>query len=356
MLTFFNGLLNGQNHRNRSMNNADKSECRCQYCNASLTFEAERVGETVVCPNCQMETRLYAPSRSAEKPPSKTQFKFLIAGAVISALVTSAIFTKGFGLLSKRSHDQPPISTPKTAAESAPTRVSKRTPEETVKHYLKASQWEQRLEFVRNVEQVRPLMERRYKDVKLPAAFVETKKAENLKDNWVFVPVVFARGKNAFGVEVEDLRVYYLRRTESEFKIDWESSVIFNPMSWVEFKLTLPQQPQKFRFLAKLDEIYPYQRRDRGKLEDTYWSVGIIGVDGNRQREFVGLHGYVLKSTSDGAKLFSLLRDGKEHPVTCLVRVPMAGNGAVKDEHLFYDTQLRRVMIDKLVSDSWIEE
>lgn len=155
------------------MNNADQSECRCQHCIAILTFEAERVGETVVCPNCQMETQLYASSRAAEKAPSKTQLKFLIAGTVISALVTSAIFTKGFGLFSKRNPDQPPISTPSITAANAPAQVSKRTPEETVERYLKASHWEQRLEFVRNVEQVRPLMERRYRDVKLPAAFVE---------------------------------------------------------------------------------------------------------------------------------------------------------------------------------------
>jgi hypothetical protein len=305
------------------MNNADKAECRCRHCSAILTFEEERLGETVVCPNCQMETQLYATSRVAEKAPSKTQLKFLIAGAVISGLVTSAIFTNGFGLLSKRSSDQPPISTPKTTAASAPTQVPKRTPEETVERYLKASQWEQRLEFVRNVQQVRPLMERLYRDVKLPAAFVEIKKAENLKDNWVFVPVVFARGKNAFGVVVEDTRYYYLCRTEAGVKIDWESSVIFSPMSWTEFKATHPQEPKKFRFLAKLAVVYPYQKRDPGKLEDTYWSVNIIGVDVDGQREFVGLHGYVRKSTSDGAKLFNLLRDGKEHPVTCLVKVPV---------------------------------
>ena len=183
-----------------------------------------------------------------------------------------------------------------------------------------------------------------------------SKKAETLKDNWVFVPVVFARGKNTFGVKVEDFIFYYLRRTEAGFKIDWESSVIYNPMSWTEFKATHPRQPQKFRFLAKLEDDYPYQQFDRGKLEDTYWSVNIIGVDGDGQREFVGFHGYARKSASDGAKLFNLLRDGKEHPVTCLVRVPMSGSETAEDEHLFYDTQLRRVMIDKLVSDSWIEE
>jgi hypothetical protein len=127
-------------------------------------------------------------------------------------------------------------------------------------------------------------------------------------------------------------------------------------MSWVELKLTLPRLPQKFRFLAKLGNDYPYEEHDRGKLEDTYWSVEIIGVGDDRHREFVGLHGYIEKSTSDGAKLFNLLRDGGEHPVTCLVRVPMAGSGAAEDEYLFYDTQLRCVMIDKLVSDSWIEE
>ena len=338
------------------MNNADKAECRCQYCSAVLTFEPERVGETIVCPNCQMETQLYATKRQTEKPPSKMNFKYLIAGAVISAFLTSAVFTKGFGLFAPRSPAQPPIKAPETAAASAPVQVPKRTPEESVERYLKASQWEQRLDFVRNVEQVRPFMERRYRDAKLPAAFVEIKKAEMLKDNWVFVPVVFARGKNAFGVELEDLQFYYLRRTEAGFKIDWESSVIFNPMSWMEFKLTLPRHPQKFRFLAKLEDDYPYQQFNRGKLEATYWSVSIIGVDGDGQREFVGLHGYLRKSTSDGEKMFILLRDGKEHPVTCLVRVPTLGNEAAEDEHLFYDTQLRRVMIDKLVSDSWIEE
>jgi hypothetical protein len=38
-------------------------ECRCDHCPAVLTFEEDRVGERVECPNCRAETALrYAPT------------------------------------------------------------------------------------------------------------------------------------------------------------------------------------------------------------------------------------------------------------------------------------------------------
>ena len=33
--------------------------CRCNVCSQPIEFERHRAGQTVVCPHCQMETRLY---------------------------------------------------------------------------------------------------------------------------------------------------------------------------------------------------------------------------------------------------------------------------------------------------------
>ena len=51
--------------------------CKCQNCPGILDFDRERVGETVECPHCQMETMLFIPvqpSRQMETTPTKKKF------------------------------------------------------------------------------------------------------------------------------------------------------------------------------------------------------------------------------------------------------------------------------------------
>jgi|SRR6185312_1958262 len=59
-------------------------KCKCQHCNQSLEFEADRAGETVPCPNCGMDTQLFIPQTGRLPEPSKNASTF--SAGKISAL------------------------------------------------------------------------------------------------------------------------------------------------------------------------------------------------------------------------------------------------------------------------------
>jgi hypothetical protein len=42
--------------------------CRCRHCDVGIEFDVSQVGETVVCPHCEMEALLFVPS-AGRKPP-----------------------------------------------------------------------------------------------------------------------------------------------------------------------------------------------------------------------------------------------------------------------------------------------
>jgi hypothetical protein len=51
-------------------------KCPCQICSGHIEFESEYVGQTVSCPHCGMETKLYAPQnpmKSDPQPPPPIQ-------------------------------------------------------------------------------------------------------------------------------------------------------------------------------------------------------------------------------------------------------------------------------------------
>lgn len=50
------------------MNTAQLITCRCEHCSGEIEFETQRSGETITCPICAMETRLYIPGGAL--PPS----------------------------------------------------------------------------------------------------------------------------------------------------------------------------------------------------------------------------------------------------------------------------------------------
>lgn len=41
--------------------------CACNVCSGHLEFDAARTGETIACPHCGMETKLYVPGASSSK-------------------------------------------------------------------------------------------------------------------------------------------------------------------------------------------------------------------------------------------------------------------------------------------------
>src|SRR5262245_24039392 len=71
-------------------------ECRCQHCNQPITFEPERVGETVGWSHCHLDTQLYLP---LPIPPARarTDWKFNIW--VFLKISAAAALASGLGLI-----------------------------------------------------------------------------------------------------------------------------------------------------------------------------------------------------------------------------------------------------------------
>jgi hypothetical protein len=197
-----------------------------------------------------------------------------------------------------------------------------------------------------------------YSDDALPAKFLRVEKARPLvdMDGWVTVRAVMAKRKDQSGNEAEEANVYAVLKTTEGWKIDWESGVGFNPMSWAEFKATKPPKPQQFRMVARLIDHYPAEFHEavrHNHVKHDYWSVEISENAGSGMSRSTLLTGYVRKETEDGRKLFSIIRDGGRHAVTCLVRCPNAGDS---DEVLFYNNPLSGIIIDKVLADGWLVE
>ena len=49
-----------------------EAKCNCQYCNGHIAFSVEMAGQTIACPHCGLETKLFIPNITrapANKPP-----------------------------------------------------------------------------------------------------------------------------------------------------------------------------------------------------------------------------------------------------------------------------------------------
>lgn len=215
--------------------------------------------------------------------------------------------------------------------------------EAVLKKYLNAKTWEERLKYVRNPELVKPLMSERYKDVDLsagkPFLRLETedgKKTRNLKvGDWINIKAVFEEGKNAFGATVQDAAWYVLVLTESDFKIDWEASVIYNPMTFKAMEAQRPTSSQKFRVMAELADYYNYEFRDG---QYYLYSIRLHEPD-----SYQSVYGYIKKDSKDGAKLYEILKDGQKHPMILKIRYPQYSRGS------------GQVIIDQFVQEYFLE-
>lgn len=215
--------------------------------------------------------------------------------------------------------------------------------ESVVKNYLKAKTWEDRLKYVRNPELVKPLMSERYKGVDLsggkPFLRLEPedgKKLRNLKvGDWIGIKAVFEEGKNAFGATVQDASWYVLLLTDSGFKIDWEASVVYNPMTFKAMEAQRPTQSQKFRVMVELADYYNYEFRDG---QYYLYSLRLTEPD-----SYQSVYGYIKKDSADGKKIYEILKDGQKHPLILKIRYPQFSRGS------------GQVIIDQFVQEYFLE-
>jgi hypothetical protein len=186
---------------------------------------------------------------------------------------------------------------------------------ETVRAYLAASSWRDRISLVLNPEKVKPLMEARYggRAWKSPQFDILTgTEPAPTQTGWVKITA------DVSGSTLD----YYLKKSKEGYRIDWETSVGSNPVSPEEFRATKPIKPVRFRVSAKLDDYYNFEF---GDAQNVSWSIAL--TDGGDEN--IG-HGYAKKNTATGQDLFKKLKDGKKHPMVVEVQcLPNASDGSV---------------------------
>ena len=137
----------------------------------------------------------------------------------------------------------------------------------------------------------------RWKPEEIDFMMVTTQEPQPTPDGWVAIEARMGR----------ELSVFYLKKTDDGYKIDWMASVGFNTISPASFRATKPLAPVRFRAIANLADYYNFDFFGR---QDVFWSVRLEDTN----RTDIG-HGYVRKDGPDGYKLFQCLKDGQGHRV-----------------------------------------
>jgi hypothetical protein len=190
-----------------------------------------------------------------------------------------------------------------------------------VQSYYNCKKWEDRLAFVLNAEVVKQHMNTYYSSQYLPAKVPNENIAiqgSNFKLNESFV--VRARTSS------NTVRTLYVKKTSDGFKIDWDATAGFNPISMQAFKLTGNTQPAEFRVAAVFANAY--QR-------EGYYTLYLS--DDNS-----GIYGFISKTSVEGKKLFEILKDGNTLPLILQIK---------SDNSIIEDTTVG--IITKVVAKGW---
>ncbi|WP_157061383.1 hypothetical protein [Anaeromyxobacter dehalogenans] len=211
-------------------------------------------------------------------------------------------------------------------------------PEQVVAAYLDSPRWEDKARFVLDSERVAPLMERHYGDSGSqpnPNVRREVRPSGGTDvpvGEWTTVEVVWT-GKNGFGVEVSDNAFYELQRTADGYRIDWEASVGYNPISWEELKAKRPSTAMVLRITGQLDDYYNYEFRGG---REHFWSIRFQFAD-----EQGWMHAYVDKRSEAGKKIFEYIKDGKYRYQMAVVARFLPGSEG------------ENMVIDRLLATGW---
>ena len=193
-------------------------------------------------------------------------------------------------------------------------------PKILMEKYLACKTWQDRLLYVLDTSNVKPLMEKYYinldlttlhdiKDIKQIPSGLNTK----LTDSIINMSATF-QSKNNVGVDITEQYTYYLVKTANGLKIDWLGSIGYNPISMNVYRATKPADVEIFRMNCKLSDYYNYGYIDSS---DQYYSIECITNDSVSPSN---INGYVLKNSADGIKLFNILKDGESHKMTLALK------------------------------------
>ena len=125
-----------------------------------------------------------------------------------------------------------------------------------------------------------------------------------------------------------------MKRTPDGYRIDWEASLQDNPMTLEAYMAQRPLTPMTFRVAAKLATYYNYEFSN---AQPGYFSIHLNSID-----LIPALYGYVERRSKSGKRMYEILKDGETHHLT------------VNTRFLTYRSSSNTVLIDTLISESWI--
>lgn len=186
------------------------------------------------------------------------------------------------------------------------------TPEGVVKKYLATAKWQDRLAYVARADDVKNKMKEHYGDTyKGPTKFTSMDAAN----------CDAVRCSINVWLSDEDLVIYALEKTPSGWKIDWESSIGYNPVTPAAFKAQRPTTPTRFCAWASLSDYYNYEFSDGQK---SWYSIRLLASDDEELPT-----GYVDRKSPVAAEIFEGLKDGKPHQVIADLSFPPDSTGNV---------------------------
>ncbi len=206
-------------------------------------------------------------------------------------------------------------------------------PEDAIKDYFAAKNWQERYAIVLQRATTKSQMESHYGSISLEDNKVwDIVRIDGEKEVDVgkYIRLVVWYGTQ----DRKKPHLYYVKRTPDGYRIDWEASLQDNPMSWKAYMAQRPLNSMTFRVAAGLATYYNYEFSN---AQPDYFSINLNSID-----LIPSLYGYVERGSKSGKRMYEILKDGETHHLT------------VKIRFLPYRSTSNTVLIDTLISESWI--
>jgi len=285
----------------------------CPHCGQRISAEDDQAGNSAICPTCKNQIAVPVPVLVAQRKvpalPNSGRKEPRKYGILITVGCMVAVAALGGTFIIRERFKSPRVGvsqpTPGISAKGTQPPVE---PEKLLDRYFACKIWRERLALVRDPDRIEPLMARYYQSVELPKAFDRRYEPRRT----LYVSLVIPVRMQQPGGEAET-KYYWFTKVRDEFKIDWEASCIWNPISWAAYRSDRPTKPYRFRCLVSLADYYNFEFSNRTK----WMAVKLQDLSTE-----TGLFGYALRGSKTGEALRDLLSDGKVKFATVDIRFP----------------------------------
>lgn len=179
-----------------------------------------------------------------------------------------------------------------------------------IQSYYACKKWEDRLAYVLKPESVKPKMKEYYSD---------NYKSSIIKKDRISIQGGGYQSNESFKVVLDRSTNFYCKKINDGFKIDWEASIGYNPISMKTYKANLSTVPSEFLVKASIGTTYFYNYRD---AQITHWNIMTSDEDGN------SIYCYITKSSLEGKKIYEILKDGESHEMILELKIDATENNS----------------------------